>query len=86
MSSFNRYFAETLAWLDIVEAQRQAVRHNAQVIDFVMARALQGRQKAQDGQERLSGGLVCQFTHRPPSGRKMGFSRDAASPLDDIPA
>ncbi len=86
MSTFNRYFAETLAWLDIVEAKRQAVRHNAQVIDFVMARGLRGRQKAQDGQERPSGGLVCRFTPRPPSGRKMGFSRDAASPLDDIPA
>jgi hypothetical protein len=84
--SFNRYFADTLTWLDRIEAQRQVVRHNAQVIDFVMARALRGRQKAQDGQERLSGGLVCRFTPRPPSGRKMGFSRDAASPLDDIPA
>lgn len=84
--SFNRYFADTLTWLDRLEAQRQVVRNNAQVIDFVMARALRGRQKAQDGQERPSGGLVCRFTPRPPSGRKMGFSRDAASPLDDIPA
>ncbi|MCA6230796.1 MAG: hypothetical protein IM650_03405 [Phenylobacterium sp.] len=84
--SFNRYFAETLAWLDLVEAQRQAVWHDTQVIDFATARALHGRQKAQDGQERLSGGLVCRFTPRPPSDRKMGFSRDAASPLGDIPA
>jgi hypothetical protein len=84
--SFNRYFAETLTWLDRLEAQRQVVRHNAQVIDFVMVRALRGRQKAQDGQERLSGGLVCRFTPRPPTSRKEGFSRDAASPLDDIPA
>ena len=84
--SFNRYFAETLTWLDRLEAQRQVVRHNAQVIDFVTARALRGRQKAQDGQERLSGGLVCRFTPRPPTSRKEGFPRDAASPLDDIPA
>ncbi|MFY8143493.1 MAG: hypothetical protein ACOVMT_06390 [Caulobacter sp.] len=84
--SFNRYFADTLTWLDRLEAQRQVVRNNAQVIDFVMARALRGRQKAQDGQERPSGGLVCRFTPRPPTGRKEGFSRDAVSPLDDIPA
>jgi hypothetical protein len=84
--SFNRYFAETLTWLDRLEAQRQVVRHNAQVIDFVMARGLRGRQKAQDGQERPSGGLVCRFTPRPPTSRKEGFPRDAASPLDDIPA
>jgi len=84
--SFNRYFAETLTWLDRLEAQRQVVRHNAQVIDFVMVRALRGRQKAQDGQERPSGGLVCRFTPRPPTSRKEGFPRDAASPLDDIPA
>lgn len=84
--SFNRYFADTLTWLDRLEAQRQVVRNNAQVIDFVMARALRGRQKAQDGQERPSGGLVCRFTPRPPTGRKEGFSRDAVSSLDDIPA
>ena len=84
--SFNRFFAEQLAELEARKAQRQVVRNNAQVIDFVMARALRGRQKAQDGQERPSGGLVCRFTPGPPTGRKEGFSRDAASPLDDIPA